>query len=204
MRDADKLETTIARLPRYTAPAGWRDRVLAAIDAGAQRAPTIPVQPPHRNRSRWLGAGALMVAAAAAIYLTAGRAPAPRPLVVEREPSIVAEPRAGNVARRGERAVGLGGSVVIRVRDARAVRAYQGGALVARCPGDAGCTSTVDELSLELRVTSHGELRAIAYAVALPDSPTDRPPSASDLDADIALATSMQIKMKMSAPIDGP
>jgi hypothetical protein len=202
VHDAKKLETLIAKLPSRSAPAGWRDRLIAAIDAGTQPA-EIHSRP--SNLPHWLGAGGIVATAAGvAIYFARGGEALVTPRAADGEPSIAVEQDASGRAQRNPARIGVRAMVVIHARRALSLRVYRDGAQFARCPGDARCTGDVNGVSLEFPAPSHGTLHAVAYTVPLPSPRTGWIPSTGDLDADLTLAASMGIKLSMSSAIDVP
>jgi hypothetical protein len=202
VHDAKKLETLIAKLPPRSAPAGWRDRLIAAIDAGTQPAEirARPSSLPH-----WLGAGGIVATAAGvAIYVARGGDALVTPRDAAGEPSITVEQRASGRSQLNPARIGVRDVLVVHVRGAFALRVYRDGAQLARCPGDAGCTSGVNGVSLEFLSPSYGTLRAVAYTAPLPPPQSGWLPSTRDLDADLTLAASLGIKLSMSSAIDVP
>jgi hypothetical protein len=189
--DLSKLEAALKELPTYRAPAGWRDRVFAAIDAEA--APREIRRP--SSRVWWIAGGGLLAAAAVALYLVI---PGPR-----REPAIAMEVQRASPGdpQRDRSLARPGDTLVIRAKAGDAFRVYRDRVQIARCPGHAGCTRTRDELALALPVAEAGMIVTIIYRPALPEPEPGWTPSAADQDADLARATSLGIAMKMSEAI---
>jgi hypothetical protein len=194
--DTDKLEALLAELPTHRAPAGWRDRVFAALDAGT---PSREIRPQPTRRVWWLAGGGLLAAGACLLlYLRIPSSKEARGAV-----AIEVKRTAPDAERyRQTDPVRPGDTIVIRAHAAEALRVYRNRMQIARCPGHAGCTRNNDELTLALPVTAHGTVVAIIYRPALPEPEPGWEPSAADQDADLALAARLQITMKMSEPIE--
>jgi hypothetical protein len=197
--ESTKLEKLLAELPTVRAPAGWRERVRAAIDAGT---PPTDIGSDASSYPWWIaGGGVLAAAAAIAIYVAIPDSAPP----ASSAPSIamqVTRSTSIDVAIRDNTKAHIGDTIVVRAQRAAALRMYRDGVQVARCPGSTGCTQDSDGLVLALPATAPGTHSAVAYAPALPEPASGWKPSAGDLDADLAAAVRMQIKMTLSAPID--
>jgi len=208
--EPNKLEELLAHLPDSRAPAGWQDRVRAAIAAGT---PVSDIRPQPSRRPLWIAGGsALAVAVAIAIYVVTRDPVAydpvadvviyPTPTQANNGPSPPAiavkvqahEPMAGALA------ASVGDTVVITAERADELRVYRAGALIARCPGDAGCHMGAGHVELSHVVTARGALSAIAFRPALPAEPPASPPAS--LDADLARAAEVRSQMVLSASIE--
>jgi hypothetical protein len=190
MPEPDQFEVLLAQLPVLRAPAGWQDRVRAAISAGQ---PPTDIRPHPALRPIWIAGGAAVAAAAALlIYLSIGK-PAPTATIAMQV-----------IARGSERrtaSMSVGDTIAIRAPGAAAFRVYRNGAQLARCPG-AGCIRAADGWTLALPVITAGTIVAVAYTPVLPDPAPGWQPTTSDLDVDLALAARLQIAMVMSTSID--
>jgi hypothetical protein len=164
----EALAREIEALPAIRAPAGWRDKMLAALDAEAPVAPSPAAPTPITARSRrrwWLVAVPLAAAAAALLYWNLHRRGGA-------EIALHVEVRAGDSVRRAGDAPAVGDHIVARVvlDEPGELRIYRNDvALMARCPGHRACGAPrkVDggeELSVDLPMTARGEYRALVIA----------------------------------------
>ena len=194
----DKLREELASLPELSPPAGWQERVLAAIDA-PKAAPVVDEVAARRARRRSPLVYAVPIAAAAAAALVwwATRPKGPPPQLAELDPIEV---RHGDVVRSTEPAVG--DTLVIKARLVHGeLRVYRGSrVLIARCPGFHACKTSraegVTTYTVDVPLDAPGEYRAIVLAgKAIPD-PMGR------MDADLELATRAGVVVKTGAPIE--
>jgi hypothetical protein len=161
----DALAAELAQLPAVPAPAGWRDRMLAALDEPvAAPAPAPRPRPTHR----WALIAAPLAMAAAVLLIWRLSADRPQQIAID------VEVRAGDVVRRAGEAPAVGDLFVARVLlpGAGELRVYRNDrAMVARCPQHPACRTRKvgdrDELSVELPMTSKGDYRAIVIEGAI-------------------------------------
>lgn len=186
-----QLERLIAALPTPAPPAGWKERVLGALDAPA--AP-IALPAPRRNR-RWVGAVASLAVAVIVVLVVYPRAAdhrlvVPIAITAASGPVVTSEIRRGGGPRRsGDAETSVGDTLVLRADADRPIelRVYgDADEPLARCPGPQGCTIARDgthgHYVLELTLRSPGVVRAMLFA-------GDAIPTAfRDLDADVAAA----------------
>jgi hypothetical protein len=168
----DALAAELAQLPAPRAPAGWRARMLAALDEPVAVEPPAPAPAPAAKatpRRRWWLVAAPLAAAAAALLVW--RASAERP----HELALHVEVRKGDVVRRAGEAPAVGDIFVARVLlpGAGELRVYRNGThMVARCPGHTAClpvrrVGDRDEHAIELPMPSKGEYRALVIDGAI-------------------------------------
>lgn len=183
-----ELQGLIAALPDEAAPAGWEVDVMAAL-ATASPAPRAPV----RGRRRWVR-GAAGVAAVAGVAA----------LVIVLQPPVApdAVPAMTIVRGQGGRGDGTAGAAigdVLRVdvaAGAGELRIYRDDReVVARCPGQAGCTQAAGHLTVELPLTAPGRYRAV-YLQPAPRAPLREP--TGTLDGDLA---SCRCESRTAAPV---
>ncbi|HEX7839608.1 MAG TPA: hypothetical protein VF469_19165 [Kofleriaceae bacterium] len=175
----DRITRALAQLgAEHEPPAGWEDRVLAAIE-----------DPPERRRWWFAIPLAAMVVAAVLIVLHLAPKPDALALVVERGPGA-ARLRGGGAAA-GRLVVAHGESIhaVVRGGDRhRAIWVYRDGAdLVARCPGAPACRSSGEELTLDLTLPIIGTYQVIAWS-----SQAALPVPSGAYDPDVAAATAAE------------
>jgi hypothetical protein len=159
----DALAAELAQLPAAPAPAGWRDRMLAALDE-----PAAAPAPRPRPTRHWSLIAAPLAAAAAVLLIWRLSADRPQQIAIE------VEVRAGDVVRRAGEAPAVGDFFVARalLPGAGELRVYRNDrAMVARCPQHPACRTRKvgdrDELSVELPMTSKGDYRAIVIEGAI-------------------------------------
>lgn len=177
----DRLAALIAELPPRRAPDGWRDRVLASIDAGKQPTPTETPAPEPAPRKRahvpvWLYP---TLAAAAAVALYVG---IQRPKPVDVAPLAMKVTPASSEPMRGDNdeAVVNDSIEIPAPREAAELRVYLDDKLLFRCPGDERCTAS---LGATYRATDPGILTAIGYTPALATPTTAGQKKSSDISA---------------------
>jgi hypothetical protein len=162
----DALAAELAQLPAVPAPAGWRDRMLAALDEPV--AAPAPAPRPRPTR-RWALIAAPLAMAAAVLLIWRLSADRPQQIAID------VEVRAGDVVRRAGEAPTVGDLFVARVLlpGAGELRVYRNGAhMAARCPGHPAClpvrrVGDRDEHAIELPMTSKGDYLAIVIDGAI-------------------------------------
>lgn len=182
----DRLAALIAALPPRRAPDGWRDRVLASIDAGVQPSPTetptptptpaaAPAPGKRAHVPAWLYPA---LAAAAAVLIFVGlRGPKPRGA----EPLAMQVTPASSEAMRGDIEAVVGDEITLPAPPgAEELRVYLGDQLLLRCPGDDRCPTG---LRVTFRATEPGTLTAIGYAPALGTPTTTGQKRSADISA---------------------
>jgi len=183
-----QLEQLVAALPDPAPPAGWKRRVLEAID---QPAPTSAPLPARRAR-RWaaLAALAAVILLWCVLRLPAQRDPPPQVAASLRPdgPTVATEIRAGSV-RRSTGAAHLGDTLVVTAEaDAPIELRLYGDAdePIARCTDRGGCTvahtGSHRRYVLEQVLRSHGTVRVMLFTGAAFPATFER------LDADVASA----------------
>lgn len=188
----DALAAELAQLPAVPAPAGWRDRMLAALDE-----PAAAPAPRPRPTRRWALIAAPLALAAAVLLIWRLSADQPQQIAVD------VEVRAGDVVRRAGEAPAVGDLLVARVLlpGAGELRVYRNGShLVARCPGHKAClpvrrVGDRDEHAIELPMTSKGEYRAVVIDGAIGLGLT------GSLDGDVRDATERGAQVHLGKPI---
>jgi hypothetical protein len=188
----DALAAELAQLPAVPAPAGWRDRMLAALDE-----PVAAPAPRPRPARRWALIAAPLAAAAAVLLIWRLSADRPQQIAID------VEVRAGDVVRRAGEAPAVGDLFIARVLlpGAGELRVYRNGThMVARCPGHKAClpvrrVGDRDEHAIELPMTSKGEYRAVVIDGAIGLDLT------STLDGDVRDATERGARVHVGKPI---
>jgi hypothetical protein len=196
-RAHERLAAALAGLPAVpegtAADTAWQDQILARIDAQAVAAAPIPLRP--RRAARWIGLAAPALAAAAAVVLWLGRAPA-APVDAEL-PALSVAVTPGATPRRGGDPATVGDVLAAAARPGAELRIYRGDhVLLVRCPGDAACRLAADGApAVNWPLTAPGRYRAFAVAGTAP-APT------GDLDADLAAAAGAGAQVTAAAAID--
>jgi hypothetical protein len=160
----EALAAELAQLPAVPAPAGWRDRMLAALDE-----PVPAPAPRPRPTRRWSLIAAPLAMAAAVLLIWRLSADRPQQIAIE------VEVRAGDVVRRSGETPAVGDLFVARVLlpGAGELRVYRNDSqLFARCPGHKAClpvrrVGDRDEHAIEIPMTSKGDYRAIVIDGAI-------------------------------------
>ena len=227
----DELGELLAKLPGVAPRAGWQQRVFDAIDEGdavpadavpadaPALAPPKPVLAPPKpaRRRQWIAAGAVAMAAAAAIAIYVARRPAPLQLeaLLSSEPPsqlppsgdqlalLTAEVRDGDGTPRGRDGVRLNDKYAIRLETTGPAELRLYGdtqELLATCSGgEPGCTIERDgerrRFSFEVVLRWPGEVRLVAFAGAR------IPASTGELARDLDEAARAGIEPRLEPPI---
>jgi hypothetical protein len=195
--------------------AGWKERVLAAIDAEEEKSrllePVLPVpepelapiasleqrrRPPWRRRL-WIAGG---IAAAAAVILLVG----PRLWSGPPQPQLIAlesEVRKGGTVVRGDSGANVGDTLVVHAEaiGAAEIRVYGGssGRLIATCK-DQGGDCTIERDGERRRFTLEVKLKVPGIAQAVIFLGANLPVSGDSLALDLEAAASARIPSKQT------
>ncbi|HWU91524.1 MAG TPA: hypothetical protein VN253_29855 [Kofleriaceae bacterium] len=208
----DEIGELLAKLPGMALHTGWKQRVLAAIDADEARPAASPKPAPAPRRRRWIaGAAVAGLAAAIAIFVVISRGssrPEPRTSVaelahLESRIALTAEVRGGTGTPRGQgEEARLGDRYVVRARitGPAELRLYgDTGELLATCTERGGCTVEHDgegrTLVLEIVLRARGEVRLVAFTGAR------IPASTGELARDLDAATQAGVAYEARRPI---
>lgn len=146
-----RLMERIADLDVVEPPPGWVERAVERWDRSA-----VPPSPGSGRLLAWGGIGAAVLALAAAVVIL------PRCREGARRPAFSMAVTHRGAVRAGDAAVGDDLTVRTGLRADREVelRLYRDGRLVARCPGDARCTTAAGALELVYTTDLAGSYQA--------------------------------------------
>lgn len=217
----DQLDKLIEALPEHAPPAGWKQRVLEALDAPAPRSSSDalaapaprsssdaldapPAQAPsgarrgptsHRRRAGVLGGVAAAIGIVVVLVVRSWGTHSPLT-----EPIVTTETRRGESPHRsGDVAVGDTFVVHVEADQPIELRVYgDGGEPLARCTETQGCkverSGAHRRYSLELLLRSPGDTRAVLFSGA-----AATPEPRKDLDADLEAARAANLEARQVA-----
>lgn len=175
----------IASLDVIEPPPGWQER---AYQHWKQQAPA-----PRHDIGRWLVAALVILATVAAIVVVPRcRTAAPTGVTVAMELSPTQD-------RDGRRAVKRLTPRLVTPAVHAELRVYRDGALIARCPGDAGCRRGDGVLAIELLTPTAGRYEVVGLT-----SKVAIPPSTGQLELDLIEARDASASTERRAPIEVP
>lgn len=206
----EHLDQLIAALPEQPPPAGWKQRVLDALDAPSPRGssdalelpPPADVPPAGRRTPSvrgwraglFAGGGAAVGIVVLALVVHLRMKPLPA------EPVVTTETRRGGSLHRGGD-VAVGDTLVIHAQSGQPIelRVYgEGGEPLARCTDTQGCTverhGAQRRYTLEVPLRSPGDVRAVLFTGAMPE------PQAG-LDEDLAAAFAAHVDAREAATV---
>lgn len=181
-----QLGRALAALPAMKAPAGWERRVFEAL----------PETETAQGRVAWVPwAFGLAAAAAVAFIVWQLNRPSAGELSVRQELVATAAGRRADSAAVGDtiRVSTNGGN-----GDVRELRLYRdGGDVVARCPGDAGCRVVDGSPELTFTLKAPGSYRSLVIV-----GTREAPKPIGALDADARAASAAGASVEVSRAVD--
>ena len=211
----EQLDQLLAALPDRPPPAGWKQRVLDALDAPSPRSSSdaleaLPHSPPTSTAGAARGSRTPIVRGWRAWILAAGGAVAgilvlqlfmPRPKHAPAEPVVTIESRRGETAHRGDD-LAVGDTLVVHAQSEQPIelRVYgDGGEPLARCTETQGCTfersGAERRYTLEVPLQARGDVRTVLFTGGAMLEPP------KDLEADLAAALSVRIDARQVAVV---
>ncbi|HSR95445.1 MAG TPA: hypothetical protein VLM79_00185 [Kofleriaceae bacterium] len=211
----DQLDQLIAALPDRPPPAGWKQRVLDALDAPTPRGSSdaleaLPRSPPTSTAAAARGSRTPIVRGWRAWILAAGGAVAgililqlviPRAKQAPAEPIVTTEVRRGEIVHRGDDA-SVGDTLVVHAQADQPIelRVYgDGGEPMARCTDTQGCTiergGAERRYTLEVPLPARGDVLTVLFSGGAMTEPR------KDLEADLAAARNARIDARQVAVV---
>lgn len=214
----EQLDQLIAALPDRPPPAGWKQRVLDALDAPSPRSSSDALEPPSPIPSTPAPGAAtgrrtpsvrgwrawILAAAGAAVGVLVLQLFMSKTQQAPTEPIVTIESRRGERAHRGDD-FAVGDTLVVHAQSDQPIelRIYgDGGELLARCSDTQGCTVEHIEhngarrrYTVDVPLRSPGDVRAVLFTGGtMPEPP-------KDLDADLESALAAHITARSVATV---
>jgi hypothetical protein len=203
----EQLDQLIAALPDRPPPAGWKQRVLDALDAPSPRSSSDALEPPPPIPSTPATGAAtgrrtpivrgwrawILAAAGAMVGVLVLQLLIPKTKQAPTEPIVTLESRRGERPHRGDD-FAVGDTLVVHAQSDQSLelRIYgDGGELLARCTDTQGCT--VERNGAQRRYTVDVPLRTPGAVRAVLFTGGTMPEPHKDLDADLDAALTAHI-----------